>query len=56
MFDSHPDPDVGRVLKPPLDFVGLDGSRVRSNDLGLRERPFDLPPASYASCSSAIPT
>lgn len=38
-WDSHPDPDVARVLQP-----GLDGALgVKSNRFGLREREFELP-------------
>lgn len=38
-WDSHPDPDVARVLQPNLD--GALG--VKSNRFGLREREFELP-------------
>ena len=36
-FDSHPDPDVGRLLLPGIEKrIGMDGL-VRSNSWGLRE-------------------
>lgn len=38
-WDSHPDPDVARVLQPNLD--GALG--VKSNRFGLREREFEVP-------------
>ncbi len=38
-WDSHPDPEVARVLQP-----GLDGALgVKSNRFGLREREFEVP-------------
>jgi len=41
-YDSHPDPDVGRVMRPGSDKL-REGIRVASNHLGLREREFELP-------------
>ncbi len=38
-WDSHPDPEVARVLQPNLD--GALG--VKSNRFGLREREFEIP-------------
>lgn len=43
LWDSHNDPDVGRVLQPRLRERESFGSRVSSNRLGLRERDFELP-------------
>ena len=43
VFDSHPDPDVGRVLRPALEDEAYYGARVRSNRWGLREKDYKLP-------------
>ncbi|MEM7310127.1 MAG: SGNH/GDSL hydrolase family protein [Planctomycetota bacterium] len=43
IFDSHPDPDVGRILQPNLRDVEFVGYPVRSNSLGLREGKVELP-------------
>lgn len=39
-YDSHPDPDVARVLLPGLH---LDSDTVGVNDFGMRERDYALP-------------
>lgn len=43
IWDSHPDPDVGRVLMPDLDGRLDHGVAVRSNRYGLRETSYELP-------------
>ena len=42
-WDSHPDPDVGRVLLPNLQARKTAGTDTDSNAFGLRERPFEVP-------------
>ncbi len=43
IFDSHPDPDVGRVLIPGLSGTPSAGALVHSNAWGMRERDYALP-------------
>ncbi len=43
VWDSHSDPEVGRVLQPNLRDVLATGVRTRSNAFGLREKAFTLP-------------
>ena len=43
LYDSHPDPDVGRVLLPGLRNATFAGQPVSSNALGLREVQVQLP-------------
>ena len=43
IFDSHPDPDVARVLSPGLEGVMLGDAEVSSNRWGMRERAYALP-------------
>ncbi len=45
VWDSHVDPDVGRVLQPDLDGRDLLGEPVSSNRFGMRERDFGPKPA-----------
>jgi lysophospholipase L1-like esterase len=40
LWDSHPDPDVARVLQPRLDGRELLGVPVSSNRFGMREREY----------------
>lgn len=42
-YDSHPDPDVGRVLQPGLEGFEREGLRLASNSLGMREEEYALP-------------
>ncbi len=41
-WDSHNDPDVGRVMRPRSNKM-RGGVQLVSNSLGLREREFDMP-------------
>ena len=43
IFDSHPDPEVGRVLLPNLEGLEFSGVPVHTNRFGLRERDYALP-------------
>jgi hypothetical protein len=43
VWDSHNDPEVGRVLQPDLTEALATGVLTRTNALGLRERDFALP-------------
>lgn len=43
VWDSHPDPDVGRVLQPNLRGRAAHGSRVDSNAFGWREHAVAIP-------------
>jgi hypothetical protein len=43
IFDTHPDPDVARVLQPGLENVGFEGTSVSSNEWGVREASYRLP-------------
>lgn len=43
IMDSHPDPDVGRVLLPGLDARPFHGARVSTNAEGMAEREYVLP-------------
>ncbi|MCK6545920.1 hypothetical protein L6R52_08630 [Myxococcota bacterium] len=43
IWDSHPDPDVGRVLQPELPEREAMGSPVSSNAFGWRERAIAVP-------------
>lgn len=43
IMDSHPDPDVGRVLQPRLSGVEFRGAVVSTNDDGLREGTITRP-------------
>jgi hypothetical protein len=43
IFDSFPDPLVGRVLLPNLKNRDFNGTAVSSNRFGLRERDYELP-------------
>ncbi len=43
VWDSHNDPDVGRVLQPWVEKTLETGTEVASNGYGLRERQFELP-------------
>ncbi|MEO0650299.1 MAG: hypothetical protein AAFZ65_06440 [Planctomycetota bacterium] len=43
VFDTHPDPDVSRVLAPRLKDVRFHGSTVSSNSRGMRDRDYALP-------------
>ena len=42
-FDSHNDPEVGRVLQPHLNESYAHDVLVQTNALGLREKNFELP-------------
>lgn len=42
IFDSFPDPDVGRVLQPGLEKRPVRGGVLSSNRWGLRERDYEL--------------
>jgi hypothetical protein len=42
-WDSHNDPEVGRVLQPNLKNTIATGVLTQTNALGLRERAFELP-------------
>src|SRR5574342_587252 len=43
IWDSHPDPDVGRVLMAGLGGRRDEGVAIRSNRMGLREAAYQLP-------------
>ncbi|MSR62124.1 MAG: SGNH/GDSL hydrolase family protein [Planctomycetes bacterium] len=43
IWDSHNDPEVGRMLQPNLREVQATGVPTSTNVYGLRERPFELP-------------
>ena len=43
VFDSHNDPEVGRILQPNLKNATASGVLTQTNALGLRERYFELP-------------
>jgi len=43
IWDSHNDPEVGRMIQPNLSEVQATGVPTSTNALGLRERPFELP-------------
>lgn len=43
IYDTFPDPDVGRVLSPNLDRTLADGTRLLTNAYGMRERAYALP-------------
>jgi len=43
VFDSHPDPDVGRLLLGGLNNADLSGIPITSNKYGMRERNYALP-------------
>ena len=43
IWDSFPDPDVGRILQPNLAGRQHDGFEVTTNELGVRERAYALP-------------
>jgi hypothetical protein len=43
VWDSHPDPDVARVLQPRLNGRELGGVRIRSNGFGIREKDWAMP-------------
>lgn len=43
VWDSHPDPDVSRVLQPRLEGREFAGAALDSNRFGLRERDYELP-------------
>ncbi len=43
IYDSHIDPDVGRILQADLEDRIWNDTRVSSNRVGLRERSFALP-------------
>ena len=43
VWDSHNDPEVGRVLQPNLKDTIATGVLTQTNALGLRERNFELP-------------
>lgn len=43
VYDSHPDPDVGRVFQPNIDKQQGSLGTVTTNEAGFRERPFVLP-------------
>ena len=43
IFDSHPDPEVGRVLLPRKSDMEFAGVSVESNSWGMREREYALP-------------
>ncbi|MEW6744404.1 MAG: SGNH/GDSL hydrolase family protein [Planctomycetota bacterium] len=43
IFDSFPDPSVGRVLQPMLDDEDLNGVAVSTNEYGMREKPYAIP-------------
>ena len=43
IFDSHPDPEVARILQPGLEGVAYKGALVHTNRLGLREVDFEIP-------------
>lgn len=42
IYDSHPDPDVGRVILQKLEGTEFKGAAVHSNEMGLREEHFRL--------------
>src|SRR5262245_18578736 len=43
VWDSHNDPEVGRVLQPNLKSAMASGVLTQTNAFGLRERDFELP-------------
>ncbi len=43
IWDSHNDPDVGRVLQPMLDRQDGRVGRIASNRFGMREREYAVP-------------
>jgi len=43
IWDTSPDPDVGRLLQPGLVERSYAGTTVNSNALGMREREVELP-------------
>jgi lysophospholipase L1-like esterase len=43
LWDTFPDPDVGRVLQPNMDRKDVGGVSVVTNDFGMREKRFDRP-------------
>ncbi len=43
VFDSFPDPMVGRLLEPSMHDRSVPGGVLSSNEWGLRERPYVLP-------------
>ncbi len=42
-WDTHNDPDVGRVLQPEIEKDGGEPEPVRSNEYGMRERSYEMP-------------
>jgi lysophospholipase L1-like esterase len=40
VWDTYPDPDVGRVMQPNVPERDFRGELVSSNELGMRERPY----------------
>jgi lysophospholipase L1-like esterase len=43
IWDTFPDPEVGRVLQPYMNRKDIGNVAVVTNDLGLREKRFDRP-------------
>ncbi len=43
LYDSHPDPDVGRVLLPGMEDTRFLDHDVTTNQLGMREAEYELP-------------
>jgi len=43
IFDSHPDPDVGRVLQAGLEERPIGSITVTTNSFGMRDREWELP-------------
>jgi hypothetical protein len=41
VWDTYPDPDVGRVMLPDVQERDFRGELVSSNALGMRERPYE---------------
>ncbi len=42
VWDTYPDPDVGRVMQPNVPERDFRGELVSSNELGMRERPYAI--------------
>lgn len=42
-YDSHPDPDIGRILIPGIESAAHGDIAINSNRFGFRERDYELP-------------
>ena len=42
VWDSHQDPDVGRILQPEIEDRDYAGASISSNSFGMREREYGL--------------